>query len=177
MLWDAPVPGCWTGQCPPPGWLSGELDPFSASDNLNELDGEHSPDQKANRHKQEAVNIVFSSPLVSYQAIPQSERRTNTLQTARSGCICDPVFAMSGGMESPLASNSCSRDPRNLSALLNCPSRTLILPPQGFEIQACRRRSNARTTRNAARNGFSQDPFPLVELRENGRIALAGSPK
>jgi len=22
---------------------------------------------------------------------------------------------------------------------------------------------------------FSQDPFPLVELRENGRIALAGS--
>ena len=38
---------------------SGELDPFSASDNLNELDGEHSPDQKANRHEQEAVNIVF----------------------------------------------------------------------------------------------------------------------
>jgi hypothetical protein len=38
---------------------SGKLDPFSASDNLNELGGENSPDQKANRHKQEAVNVVF----------------------------------------------------------------------------------------------------------------------
>jgi hypothetical protein len=38
---------------------SRELDPFSASDNLNELGGENSSDQKANRNKQEAVNVVF----------------------------------------------------------------------------------------------------------------------
>jgi hypothetical protein len=38
---------------------SGELNPFSVSGNKNELDGEDSPDQKANRHEQEAVNVVF----------------------------------------------------------------------------------------------------------------------